>query len=252
MNNFELINGSWQQTLATILYDIYQKLDDTEIDDIIRRIDDRISDEEILDLLEIILNKITSLQTDNDEIRNNIINVSNIISNVLGIILNKITSLQTDSEEVKNNIIKLSNIISNVLLSMLSIKTDVTKVMNRVNSLSVVNKVTIIQKEPTKERIVRHRECKRPIELPKKIEDVTFLIDMELRQGHSDGYKIYLPYGYTYDSRFSWLISGNKRRLLHIGDLTDDMLEVYKSYNITDIEVIKKSRQSTYVNTTTK
>jgi len=216
----QLINGSWQQTLATILNDIYQKLEDTEIDDIIRRIDDRISDEEMIDLL--------------------------------GIILNKITSLQTDNVEVKNNIITLSNIISNVLLNMLSIKTDVTKIMNRVNSLSVVNKVTIIEKPIVKERVIRHRECRRPIEPPKKIEDVTFLIDMELRQGHSDGYKIYLPYGYTYDSRFSWLISGNKRRLLHVGELSDDMVEIYKSYNITDIEVIKKSRMNTYVSSTTK
>lgn len=217
---FQLINGSWQQTLATILYDIYQKLDDTEIDDIIRSIDDKISDEEILELL--------------------------------GIILNKITLIETDNDDIKNNIITLSNIISNILLNTISLKVDINKIMNRVNSLSVVNKVIVMQKQPIRERVIRHRECKRPIEQPKKIEDITFLIDMELRQGHSDGYKIYLPYGYTYDSRFSWLISGNKRRLMHVGDLTDDMLQIYKSYNITDIEVIKKSRLSTYDNTTIK
>jgi hypothetical protein len=216
----QLVNGSWQQTLATILNDIYQKLEDTEIDDIIRRIDDRISDEEMLDLL--------------------------------GTILNKITSLQTDNVDVKNNIITLSNIISNVLLGMLSIRTDVTKIMNRVNGLSVVNKVTIIEKPIVKERVIRQRESRKPIQQPKKVEDITFLIDMELRQGHSDGYKIYLPYGYTYDSRFSWLISGNKRRLLHVGELSDDMIQIYKSYNITDIEVIKKSRINTYVSPTTK
>jgi hypothetical protein len=218
--DLQLVNGSWQQTLATILNDIYQKLEDTEIDDIIRRIDDRISDEEMLDLL--------------------------------GTILNKITSLQTDNVDVKNNIITLSNIISNLLLGMLSIRTDVTKIMNRVNGLSVVNKVTIIEKPIVKERVIKQRECRKPIQPPKKVEDITFVIDMELRQGHSDGYKIYLPYGYTYDSRFSWLISGNKRRLLHVGELSDDMIEIYKNYNITDIEVIKKSRINTYVSPTTK
>ena len=217
--SFELINGSWQQTLASILYDIYQKLDDTEIDDIIRSIDDKISDEEILELL--------------------------------GIILNKITSLKTDSVDIKNNILLLSNVISNILLNVVSLRGDISRIMNRVNSLSVVNKITIIQKPITTDRVLRHRECSRPIEPPKKIEDITFLIDMELRQGHSDAYKIYLPYGHTYDSRLSWLISGNKRRLFYMGELTDDILDIYKSYNITDIEVIKKSRLNTYVNNRT-
>lgn len=248
MNNFELINGSWQQTLATILYDIYQKLDDTEIDDIIRSIDDRISDEEILEVLAVILNKVNLIKTDSVDINNNIILLSGIVSNIL---LNTI-SLKNDNVNIKNDILLLSNIISNILLNTISLKTDVNKVMNRVNSLSIVNKVTIIQKQPTKERVIKHRECRRPIELPKKIEDITFLIDMELREGHSDGYKIYIPGGYTYDSRLSWLISGNKRRLMYMGELTDDILNIYRSYNITDIEVIQKSRLSTYVNNTIK
>jgi hypothetical protein len=130
-----------------------------------------------------------------------------------------------------------------------SLRNDISKVIDRVNNISVVNKITVIQKPITKERVIKYRECKKHIELPRKVEDITFLIDMELRQGHSDGYKIYLPYGYTYDSRFSWLISGNKRRLLHMGELTNDMIEIYKSYNITDIEVIKKSKLNTYVST---
>jgi hypothetical protein len=218
--NFELINGSWQQTLATILYNIEVKLNDNEIGDIIRRIDATISDEEILELL--------------------------------GIVLQKITSLKTDNIDIKNDILLLSSVVSNILMNIISLKSDFSSVMNRVNSLSIVNKVTVVEKPIVKERFVRQRECRVVTPPVKKIEDVTFLMDMELRAGHSDGYKIYLPYGYTYDSRFSWLISGNKRRLLHVGELTDDMLEIYKSYNITDIEVIKKSRLNTYVNNRTK
>ncbi len=242
MNNFELINGSWQQTLASILYDIYQKLDDTEIDDIIRSIDDRISDEEILDLLGIILNKINLLKTDSVDINNNIILLSSIVSNIL---LNTM-SLKTDNVNIKNNIVTLSGIVSNILLNIISLKTDVNTIMNRVNGLSVVNKITIMQRQPVRDRVIKHRECRGPIELPKKIEDITFLIDMELREGHSDGYKIYIPGGYTYDSRLSWLINGNKRRLFYMGELTDDILDIYRSYNIIDIEVIKKSRLNTY------
>ena len=217
--NFELINGSWQQTLATILYDIDQKLNDTEIGDIIKRIDDRISDEEILDLL--------------------------------GIILNKITSLQTDNIDVKNDIIILSNIISNILLNTISLRTDVTKIYNRVNSLSVVNKVVIIEKPIEKIRIKRDKHCKVYNNIEVK-ENITFLIDMNIIEGHSEPYKIYIPGGYTYDSRLSWLVSGNKRRLLYIGELTDDLIKIYNSYNILDTDIIKKSRINTYVNNRVK
>lgn len=213
--NFELINGSWQQTLATILYDIDQKLNDTEISDIIKRIDDRISDEDILELL--------------------------------GIILNKLTSLQTDNIDVKSDIISLSNIISTILINTISLRTDISKISNRVNSLSIVNKVVVVEKPIEKIRIKRERPCKIYNNIEIK-ENITFLIDMELIQGHSEPYKIYIPGGYTYDSRLSWLISGSKRRLLYLGDLTDDLLEIYKSYNILDVEIIKKSRINTYDN----
>jgi len=72
-------------------------------------------------------------------------------------------------------------------------------------------------------------------------------MDMFLRQGHSEPYRIDIAPGvYTNDSRLSWLVSGDKRRLTYNGELTQDILDIYNKYGITDIEVIKKSRVSTY------
>jgi len=64
MNEVKLINGSWVQTMSTILNEINIKLDDTEIADIIKRIDDRISDEEMLELLNRVVLIISNTQND--------------------------------------------------------------------------------------------------------------------------------------------------------------------------------------------
>jgi hypothetical protein len=60
----KLINGSWVQTMSTILNEINIKLDDTEIADIIKRIDDTIADEEMLELLNRVVLIISNTQSD--------------------------------------------------------------------------------------------------------------------------------------------------------------------------------------------
>lgn len=72
----KLINGSWSQTIATILNDINLKLNDTEIDDIIRRIDETIADEEMLEILNKVILIISNSQDDITllKLQNNVLN----------------------------------------------------------------------------------------------------------------------------------------------------------------------------------
>lgn len=72
----KLINGSWVQTLATILNSINEQLQNTEIDDIIRRIDATIADEDILDLLNRVVLIISNTQSDISllKLQNNVLN----------------------------------------------------------------------------------------------------------------------------------------------------------------------------------
>lgn len=206
---FELINGSWVQTFTSILYDIDQKLSDTEIDDIIRKIDENFE--------------------------------------------NDINSLKVDSNVVKYNLMRVIDEVNNIKYSNGIISENVDKILDRVNALSIVKEIRHNGCKPkVEEKKVHYRKdpCRLPHRpLPKPIEkecDKVYVIDMFLRAGYSEQYKIYIEGGYTYDWRLSWLISGNKRRLLHMGELTDDLIKIYNSYGIYDIDIINKSRLSEY------
>lgn len=219
MEHIELINGSWVQTFTNILNVINNKLNNTEIDDIIRSIDERISDEEILQLCSIILNKLSTLSNDSTN-----------LYGLVNFILNKINSMSVVSD----------------------------KILDRVNSLSVVNQI-IVRKPHCEERIHHYRkrcDIKRHNIIPKSIiekelrdrcnDNKTFIMDMELKQGYTKQYEIIIKEGvHTYDWRLSWLISGNKRRLLWRDTLTSDIIEIYRKFGITDLEVINRSKQST-------
>ena len=207
METIELINGSWVQTFTKILYDINTKLNDDEINLIIKRIDERF------------VNDITSLQVDNTFIKNNVVSILNR--------LNDFEKLKLDNNYIKD---------------------EIKLVLNRLNSLSIIKEVKVIKPVLVeKERKHFHRERQQIQEVKCQVEEKVYVMDMFLKSGHSEGYRIDVsPGAYTHDWRLSWLISGDKRRLLHCVELTDDILEIYKKYGITDIEIIKKSRLSTY------
>jgi hypothetical protein len=150
------------------------------------------------------------------------------------------------------NILKLdTNVIKsdiNVLHSdSNTIKYNISSILNRVNSLSIVKEIRTIKEPIMKERLPFRNNTiqKKPsISDPVYFDEKMYIIDMDLRQGYSESYKIDLPYGHTYDTRLSWLISGDKRRLLWRGELTNDIILIYNSLGITDINIIKKSKLS--------
>lgn len=195
-NEIELINGSWVQTFTSILNDINSKLNDTEIDDIIRNIDDKISDEEILSISNTILNKLYLLE---------------------------------------NNNIDLSDKIDLIL--------------DRVNSISFVKEIVHCKKPRLQAPRHKFVRIDRPKVEEKPVEETSYVIDMSLTCGYSEPYKVWLDSSvFTYDWRLTWLVRGNKRRLLYKTELTDDIISIYKKLGITDINIIKKARLQTYDN----
>lgn len=226
MNNIQLVNGSWSQTFAYILNEINQKLNDTEISDIIRKIDENVE------------NDLLSLKLDSSEIKSDLINI-----------LNDINNLKIDNNSIKSSLIGVLsklNGIEDLKSDNSIIITEISNVMNRLNSLSIVKEIRTNCKEPKKERIPFYKKGvihKNPnhIEVHSRI----YIMDMDLRQGYGEQYRIDLQPGvHTYDWRLSWLISGDRRRLLWRGELTDDILEIYRKLGITDIDIIKKSKLS--------
>lgn len=210
--NIEVINGSWQQTLATILNEVRLKLNDDEIDNIIKRIDDRISDEDIIELL--------------------------------GEVISKLTTLSTDNIEIKDTISLIFKVISGLLTNMVSLKKDIDSIITRLDSISIVHKTVIIQKPIETERIKRHNRKDDFIKIIP--EDITFIVDMNISNGYSQPYRIYLGDGiWTNHDRLSWLVSGNRRRLTYTGNLTSDILKIYESYGIKNKVIIEKSCVST-------
>lgn len=210
MREVEVINGSWVQTIAYILYDIDNKLNDTTIEDIIRRIEERFTED------------ISFLKSDNNNIKENV--------NIVLDKLKELNDIKSDNDKIKY---------------------DVTSVMNRLNSISVVNQIVI--KQPVTERTRNFRprtETPRQNIQLKQLEkehncknNETFMMDMDLTSGYTEQYKIIIQEGvHTYDWRLSWLISGNKRKLLYKGELTEDILSIYKKLGIVDIDIIKKAR----------
>ena len=215
MNEVKLINGSWIQTMTTILNEINIKLDDTEIDDIIRRIDDTISDEETINILQEILIKLSSLQSDNIEIKNNILDILKLVSNIIS----NTSNLKSDIDilRVDNNFIK----------------SNINDILKRLNGISVVRQLTIKEYQPKP-----HIKMRKVYVPPKKREviiDETFMIDQSLEKGYVEGYKIQKWEGiYSFHPQLYWLINGNKRRLIYKDKepMTDEIKKIYESYGI--------------------
>jgi hypothetical protein len=160
---------------------------------------------------------------------------------------NIITSIdentKSDINILRSDIGVISSDIGTINVDNDIIKTGVTNILNRVNSISVVKEVKTILKPSNKER----KPFKSRIQYIKQpevhIHTIIYIMDMELRQGYSVSYRIDLQPGvHTFDTRLSWLISGDRRRLLWSGTLTDDIILIYNKLGITDLNIIKKSR----------
>ena len=215
MNEVTLINGSWIQTMTTILNEINIKLDDTEIDDIIRRIDDRISDEEMLEILGDILLKLSSLESDNIEIKNNILDILKLVSNIIS----NTSNLKSDIYVIKvdNNFIK----------------SNINDILKRLNGISVVRQLTIKEYQP--KPYIKMRKVYVPPKKQEVIVDETFMIDQSLEKGYVEGYKIQKYEGiYSFHPQLYWLINGNRRRLIYKGKepMTDEIKKIFESYGI--------------------
>ena len=211
----KLINGSWQQTIAQYLSDINDKLNDTEIDDIIRRIDDRISDEEMLEILGDILIKLESLESDNIEIKNNILDILKLVSNIIS----NTSNLKSDID-----IIRVDNNF---------IKSNINDILKRLNGISIVRQMTIKEYQPKPH--IKMRKVYVPPKKREVIVDETFMIDQSLERGYVEGYKLQKYVGiYSFHPQLYWLINGNKRRLIYKGKepITDEIKKIFESYGI--------------------
>lgn len=192
MEEIELINGNWAQTTASILFNINNKLDIIDVNNIITTIDN-------------------NTKSDINVLRSDI----------------SVISSDIDTISVDNDIIKYG----------------VTNILNRVNSISVVKEVKTILRPSNKER----KPFKSRIQYIKPPQPHThtiiYIMDMDLRQGYSMSYRVDIQPGvHTFDTRLSWLISGDRRRLLWKDTLTDDIIKIYNNLGITDLDIIKKSR----------
>ena len=215
MNEIKLINGSWAQTMSTILNEINIKLNDTEIDDIIRRIDDRISDEEMLEILGDILIKLQTLESDNIEIKNNILDILKLVSNIIS----NTSNLKSDIDVIRvdNNFIK----------------SNINDILKRLNGMSVVRQLTIKEYQPKPH--IKMRKVYVPPKKREVIVDETFMIDQSLSYGYIEGYKLQKYEGiYSFHPQLYWLINGNKRRLIYKGKepITDEIKKIFESYGI--------------------
>ncbi len=215
MNEVKLINGSWVQTMSTILNEINIKLDDTEIADIIKRIDDRISDEEMLEILGDILLKLSSLESDNIEIKNNILDILKLVSNIIS----NTSNLKSDIDVIRvdNNFIK----------------SNINDILKRLNGISIVRQMTIKEYQP--KAYIKMRKVYVPPKKREVIVDETFMIDQSLEKGYVEGYKIQKYEGiYSFHPQLYWLINGNRRRLIYKGKepITDDIKKIFESYGI--------------------
>lgn len=211
----KLINGSWQQTIAQYLSDINDKLNDTEIDDIIKRIDDRIADEEMLEILGDILLKLSSLESDNIEIKNNIIDILKLVSNIIS----NTSNLKSDIDVIRvdNNFIK----------------SNINDILKRLNGISIVRQMTIKEYEP--KPYIKMRKVYVPPKKREVIIDETFMIDQSLEKGYIESYKLQKYEGiYSFHTQIYWLINGNRRRLIYKGKepITDDIKKIFESYGI--------------------
>lgn len=215
MNEVKLINGSWVQTMSTILNEINIKLDDTEIADIIKRIDDRISDEEMLEILGDILLKLSSLESDNIEIKNNILDILKLVSNIIS----NTSNLKSDID-----VIRVDNQF---------IKSNINDILKKLNGISIVRQMTIKEYQP--KSYIKMRKVYVPPKKREVIIDETFMIDQSLEKGYVEGYKIQKYEGiYSFHPQLYWLINGNRRRLIYKGKepITDDIKKIFDSYGI--------------------
>lgn len=194
----KLINGSWIQTMTTILHEINEKLNDTEIDDIIRRIDDTIADEELIEITNEILIRISKIELD----------------------------INSNGFYLKNNIDILHD-------DNKFIKTNINDIVKRLNELSIVRQLTI--KEYVPKPHIKMRKVYVPPKKREVIIDETFLIDQSLSWGYTEGYKLQKWEGiWSFHPQLYWLINGNKRRLIYKGNnpMTDEVKEIFMSFGI--------------------
>lgn len=158
------------------------------------------------------------------------------LESILSIISNNIDS-NFDILKDDNNLIKIS--LLNILNEINKLKSDNIIIRNTVTEIKIrvmeccKPKVIVPNPRKTCRPKLSNNNCvpQRPHVVVYNQPTVEFIIDETIRSGHTEGYKIYVSGGYSYHDRLYWFISGNRRRLCHKGELTDEMIDIYKTYN---------------------
>jgi hypothetical protein len=123
----------------------------------------------------------------------------------------------------------------------IEIMDELIKIHNRLDNMVIVKEITI--KEPRFDYPRTQKRLAQTIITPptKVIED--YIIDQTIRNGYTEGYKIYIPGGYTFSDKVFWIIYGYKRKLVPMkvphkkgtNEANNFILEIskmYESYNL--------------------